>query len=141
MADYAAIAQQFVTFYYGKFDENRQQLASLYRDHSMLTFEGQPFQGSESITKKLTSLPFQKVQHRVTTMDAQPASINGADIIVSVTGLLVVDDSQNPLQFSQTFRLVPDGNTYYVYEKISPRMYTKRSHLNRFNDIFRLNYG
>ena len=25
-----------------------------------------------------------------------------------------VDDSQNPLQFSQVFQLVPEGGTYYV---------------------------
>ena len=38
-----------------------------------------------------------------------------ASLIVSVTGLLVVDDSPNPLQFSQVFHLIPDGGGYYVY--------------------------
>ncbi|KNZ75517.1 Nuclear transport factor 2 [Termitomyces sp. J132] len=70
------------------------------------------------------SLPFSKVQHKVTTLDAQPSSPTVASLIVSVTGLLVVDDSTNALQFSQIFQLIPDGSSYYVY-----------------NDIFRLNYG
>lgn len=36
------------------------------------------------------SLPFEKVQHQVTTLDAQPSSPTIASLIVSVTGLLLV---------------------------------------------------
>jgi len=90
----------------------------------MLTFEGAPIQGAIPIIEKLTALPFSKVRHQVTTLDAQPSSPTVASLIVNVTGLLFVDDNENPLQFSQVFHLIPDGNSYYV-----------------FNDIFRLNYG
>ena len=38
----------------------------------------------------MQSLPFQKVQHKVTTRDAQPSSPSVASLIVNVTGLLVV---------------------------------------------------
>ncbi|KAH9056753.1 nuclear transport factor 2 [Lactarius vividus] len=100
MADINAIAKQFTEFYYNTFDSNRANLAPLY------------------------SLPFAKVLHKVTTLDAQPSNPAVASLIVSVTGLLVVDDSPNPLQFSQVFQLIPDGGSYYV-----------------FNDVFRLNYG
>lgn len=73
----------------------------------MLTFEGSPIQGSVEILKKLTvsgyigqlaeltavqSLPFEKVEHKVTTLDAQPSSQTVASLIVNVTGLLVVRD-------------------------------------------------
>ena len=75
------------------------------------------------------------MQHKVTTLDAQPSSATVASLIVSVTGLLVVrqaylrygtvltasqflslqvDDSPNPLQYSQVFQLIPDGGSYYV---------------------------
>ncbi|KAF8955444.1 hypothetical protein BDZ97DRAFT_1674006, partial [Flammula alnicola] len=94
------------------------------RDHSMLTFEGNPIQGAANIAEKLESLPFQKVQHKVTTLDVQPSSPTVASLLVSVTGLLLVDDGENPLNFSQVFQLIPEGGSYYV-----------------FNDIFRLNYG
>jgi len=124
MADINAIAKQFTDFYYTTFDSNRANLSSLYRPESMLSWEGSPIVGANSITEKLTSLPFEKVQHKVTTLDAQPSSPSVASLIVSVTGLLVVDDSPNPLQFSQVFHLIPDGSSYYVY-----------------NDIFRLNYA
>lgn len=36
------------------------------------------------------SLPFQKVQHKVTTLDAQPSSTAVPSLLVSVTGLLLV---------------------------------------------------
>ena len=76
-------------------------------------------------------LAFSKVQHKITTLDAQPSSPTTASLIVSVTGLLAVriprsdssvtdcsaqvDDSPNPLNFSQVFQLVPEGGSYYVY--------------------------
>jgi len=89
----------------------------------MLTFESSQLQGARDIVEKLVSLPFQKVQHRVSTLDAQPASPNG-DILVLVTGELLIDEETNPQRYSQCFHLLPDGNSYYV-----------------FNDIFRLNYS
>jgi Nuclear transport factor 2 (NTF2) domain len=80
----------------------------------MLTFESAAVQGVTSIIEKLTvsnsithrastfderiakliagsdqSLPFQKVQHRVDTTDAQPSSPQGG-ILVMVTGALMV---------------------------------------------------
>lgn len=80
----------------------------------MLTFEAQPFQGAAFIVEKLSvrgslwkersracsikvtdisvpaqNLPFQKVQHRVDTTDAQPSGEHGG-IVVMVTGALMV---------------------------------------------------
>jgi len=124
MTDINTISKQFTDFYYQTFDTNRAGLQSLYRNESMLTWEGAPIQGVANIAEKLTTLPFEKVVHKVMTLDAQPSSPTVASLIVSVTGLLVVDDSPNPLQYSQVFQLIPDGGSYYV-----------------LNDIFRLNYG
>jgi hypothetical protein len=94
------------------------------KDHSMLTFEGQHYQGQKNIQEKLQSLPFQKVQHQVVTLDVQPSNPTPGPLLVTVTGRLLVDNETNPMQFSQTFQLVPEGSSYYI-----------------FNDIFRLNYG
>ncbi|KAL4896960.1 hypothetical protein BDV59DRAFT_82246 [Aspergillus ambiguus] len=124
MADFQNIAQQFVTFYYQTFDSNRQGLSGLYRDQSMLTFETTSVQGTAGIIEKLTTLPFQKVQHQVGTLDAQPSNTEGG-ILVMVTGALLVDEEQNPMKYTQTFQLLPDGaGSFFV-----------------FNDIFRLVYG
>ncbi|GAB1203327.1 hypothetical protein APSETT445_001962 [Aspergillus pseudonomiae] len=94
------MAEQFVEFYYNTFDNQRENLAGLY------------------------TLAFQKVSHQVSTLDSQPSNENGG-ILVMVTGVLLVDEEQTPMKFSQTFQLSPDGaGSYYV-----------------FNDIFRLVFG
>mmetsp|Transcript_14073 Transcript_14073/g.21342 ORF Transcript_14073/g.21342 Transcript_14073/m.21342 type:complete len:186 (+) Transcript_14073:3-560(+) len=120
------IAQAFVNFYYQTFDTNRGNLASLYTESSMLTFEGTPFQGAMAIKDKLTSLPFQQVAHKVVTLDVQPLPGNPQGIIVLVCGDLVVDGDKKSLKFSQSFVLMPHpgSNNWYVQ-----------------NDVFRLNYG
>jgi hypothetical protein len=53
MSDFAGIGQQFVTHYYTTIDTHRDQLASLYSNESMLSFEGEQFLGVESIMGKL----------------------------------------------------------------------------------------
>ncbi|ABN64520.1 nuclear transport factor 2 [Scheffersomyces stipitis CBS 6054] len=121
--DFNTVATEFCHFYYQQFDSDRTQLGNLYRDQSMLTFETSQLQGAKDIVEKLVSLPFQKVAHRISTLDAQPASPSG-DILVMVTGELLIDEEQNAQRYSQVFHLIPDGNSYYV-----------------FNDIFRLNYS
>ncbi|KAG5437709.1 hypothetical protein PCANB_000746 [Pneumocystis canis] len=124
MTDINAVATQFTNFYYKNFDTDRSQLASLYRSHSMLTFENSQIQGVDKIIQKLMELPFTKVQHRLSTIDVQPSMSSEGSVIVMVTGELLVDEEQNPQRYSQTFQLIPEGNTFYV-----------------LNDIFRLNYS
>jgi len=117
------LAKSFSEYYYGAFSSDRRALVNVYRPNSLLTFEGAQFQGAEAIIEKLTSLPFQKVAHRVSTLDAQPNGFgNGA--IVMVTGELLIDEETNPQRFSQTFHLVQDGDAFFV-----------------INDVFRLNYS
>ncbi|UZJ55509.1 hypothetical protein CBS101457_004829 [Exobasidium rhododendri] len=113
-----AIAEQFCNFYYQTFDADRSTLGALYRPTSMLTFEGAQVQGSEAIVDKLKNLPFQRVQHKVETRDAQPTGADGTSLCVMVTGALIVDDSPQPMRFSQTFTLIPEGGSYYVFNDV-----------------------
>ncbi|PLW20369.1 hypothetical protein PCANC_11452 [Puccinia coronata f. sp. avenae] len=124
MANPSEVATQFVQFYYEKFDSDRSQLAPLYRDQSMLTFEANPYLGTANIVKKLQELPFAKVTHQVHTLDAQPSNSSNPSIIVLVTGALKIDGEENPLRFSQAFHLVQENGTYFV-----------------LNDVFRLVLG
>jgi len=119
------IAEAFIKHYYGCFDRDRASLGPLYRNESMLSFEGSNIQGQTAIVEKLRNLAFQRVAHRVDTFDCQPSPGNG--IIVFVSGALLVDDSPEPLRFSQVFNLQPtpgQQGSFYV-----------------LNDLFRLNYG
>ncbi|CAE7941187.1 unnamed protein product [Symbiodinium sp. KB8] len=98
-------------------------LHPLYSQQSMLTFEGEQFQGADAICQKIVSLPFQKVQHQIVKCDCQPSANDG--VVIFITGNLLVDDNANPLKFAQVFQLMkgPTGN-YYCH-----------------NDMFRLNIG
>lgn len=54
MADnFQDVAKQFVQFYYQQFDADREQLAPLYRDTSMLTYESESMSGVVPIINKL----------------------------------------------------------------------------------------
>ncbi|KAF9276475.1 Nuclear transport factor 2 [Mortierella antarctica] len=118
---YEQIGDQFVDFYYQTFDSNRAGLAPLYRDTSMLSFEGSQTAGAAAIGTKLAGLPFTSVAHRIVTKDSQPV---GSDIVVLVTGQLLIDGESNAQQFSQTFYLKNEGGNYFIQ-----------------NDVFRLIYG
>eukprot|EP01119_Soliformovum_irregulare_P009200 TRINITY_DN22398_c0_g1_i1.p1 TRINITY_DN22398_c0_g1~~TRINITY_DN22398_c0_g1_i1.p1 ORF type:complete len:125 (-),score=37.55 TRINITY_DN22398_c0_g1_i1:57-431(-) len=105
MGDFEAIGKQFVEHYYGTFDQNRRaDLAGLYRNESMLTFEAERMQGVEAIIKKLTTLAFGSVVHKPTTIDSQPAP--GGGVMVFVCGNMIVDGKQE-IKFSQVFCLQP----------------------------------
>jgi len=122
MADIESVANEFVQFYYNTFDSDRSSLRNLYRDDSYLTFETNRVAGVNSIIETLAGLRFQKVQHKISTFDAQPTP--DGHIVVLVTGFLLIDDAEHPQTFAQTFHLVPSGGTYYV-----------------MNDLFRLIYA
>lgn len=80
----------------------------------MLSFEGAAVLGAKNIVEKLVSLPFQKVQHRISTLDSQPTGPGTSGVVVMVTGELLVDEEQNPQRYSQLFHLVGDGGNFYV---------------------------
>lgn len=81
-------SQAFVDHYYRTFDENRQNLTPLYQEQSLLTFQGERFQGAQAILQKLTSLAFQRCQHQLSSVDAQPSLSGGINVFV--TGHLLV---------------------------------------------------
>ena len=98
------------------------------RDHSMLTWESTQLQGTASIVEKLTvrplhtptlsnclpgsaqppqrrflqrqTLPFAKVVHKVSTLDAQPSSTTSAALVVLVTGPLIVSPTSDILGYA-----------------------------------------
>ncbi|RMD43631.1 hypothetical protein DV735_g1497, partial [Chaetothyriales sp. CBS 134920] len=112
----------FVEFYYKTFDSDRSQLGALYKDTSMLTFESSSTLGTLAIVEKLTGLPFQKVQHRVDTFDAQPSNTDGG-ILVLVTGALMVDDQPQPMNYTQVFNLLPSASSYFVQNDVFKLIY------------------
>mmetsp|Transcript_9137 Transcript_9137/g.26106 ORF Transcript_9137/g.26106 Transcript_9137/m.26106 type:complete len:124 (+) Transcript_9137:116-487(+) len=117
------VAKAFVGHFYQSFDSNVDALAGLFNPTSMMTFEGQQFQGPENIIGKLKGVG--KVVHAVKSMDVQPGN-TPSSLMIFVTGTVQIGEGNaNPLHFCEFFCLVSTGpGQYYVH-----------------NDIFRLNYG
>jgi hypothetical protein len=80
--------QAFISYYYQLFESNRPALGTLYQEQSMLTFEGQKFQGTQNIINKLQQLPFGACKVNLSSKDFQP-SVSGG-IMVFVTGNIAV---------------------------------------------------
>ncbi|KAF8653822.1 hypothetical protein HU200_061946 [Digitaria exilis] len=95
-----AVAKAFVGHYYQTFDSNRAALVGLYQDTSMLTFEGEKFQGTAAIAGKLGSLPFQHCEHQIVTVDCQPSGPQGG-MLVFVSGSIRTGPEEHPIKFSQ----------------------------------------
>ncbi|KAL9644285.1 hypothetical protein ABK040_005746 [Willaertia magna] len=121
MADFEQIGEAFTKHYYSVFDQNRQNIAPLYTDQSLLTWEKDQVQGRVNILKKLTELPFNSVRHDIGSIDSQPSLSGGVNILV--TGNVVIDN-EHPHMFCEYFHLVAENNNYFVT-----------------NHIFRFNYG
>ncbi|XP_054576246.1 nuclear transport factor 2-like [Eptesicus fuscus] len=96
------IGSSFIQHYYQLFDNDRTQLGAIYIDASCLTWEGQQFQGKAAIVEKLSSLPFQKIQHSITAQDHQPTP--ESCILSMIVGQLKADE--DPIMgFHQMFLL------------------------------------
>jgi hypothetical protein len=95
-----AVAKAFVDHYYRTFDTNRPALVGLYQETSMLTFEGEKFQGPNAIAGKLGSLPFQACEHNIVTVDCQPSGPQGG-MLVFVSGSIRTGPEEHPIKFSQ----------------------------------------
>merc|ERR1712194_36052 len=107
----------FAQHYYQLFDTNREGLAALFLNESMMTFEGEQSAGTERIMQKLRSLSFTKVKHAITKCDCQPNPFNGG-VIVSVLGTMLVNDESNALNFSEIFHLAPHDKSYVIVNNI-----------------------
>ncbi|XP_028767795.1 nuclear transport factor 2B-like [Neltuma alba] len=119
------VGRAFVDHYYHLFDNDRASLSSLYRDTSMLTFEGQKIAGATEICSKLTQLPLGECRHVISTIDSQPSSPTGGGVVVFVSGSLQLAGEEHHLRFSQMFHLIPTAEGRFYVQ----------------NDIFRLSYG
>lgn len=80
-----------------------------------MTFEGVQLLGRVKILEKFQGLTFQKIQHVITTVDAQPTFDGG--VIVSVLGQLKTDDDP-PHTFNQTFVLKPAEGSFFLEHDI-----------------------
>ncbi|XP_048086329.1 nuclear transport factor 2, like isoform X3 [Alosa alosa] len=96
------IGSQFVQLYYQHFDNDRVKVGDLYYDDCFMTFEGSTLRGKNNVMAKLSSLPFQAIQHIITAQDHQPTP--DSCVMSMVMGQLKADQDQ-VMGFQQVFLL------------------------------------
>ena len=117
------IGAQFIGHYFESLKSNRQNMAPLYTNDSMLSYEGEQFLGNEQIMGKVGGLPGLVFDSANATIDYQPSVNDG--IFCFISGNLMIEGSDQALRFTQTFLLQKGGtNGYYIH-----------------NEVFRLNLG
>ncbi|ESO95071.1 hypothetical protein LOTGIDRAFT_215219 [Lottia gigantea] len=109
----------FVGEYYKAFDakNNRMNLKPFYHEAALLTFEGQEFQGPESILQKLMSIQSDNIERLISSADYQP-TIDGG-IFCTISGQLrTVSEHDKPMPFVHTFLLKPVGENFFVFNEV-----------------------
>ncbi|KAF8017884.1 hypothetical protein BT93_H2943 [Corymbia citriodora subsp. variegata] len=112
-----ALAKQLMEDYYRAFDANRESLVNLYREESVLTFDGREIKGKEAILAKLTSLP--QCHHEIADFMCSPnrSAAAPASVFVRVHGGTWVGGKKEEADgaiIHQTFHLMaaPQGGFY-----------------------------
>eukprot|EP00922_Rhytidocystis_sp_ex-Travisia-forbesii_P029976 GHVS01043953.1.p1 GENE.GHVS01043953.1~~GHVS01043953.1.p1 ORF type:complete len:133 (+),score=23.65 GHVS01043953.1:145-543(+) len=118
-SNFEVLGKQFAEQYFHTFTANRGSITAMFGTQSMLSWEGQQFQGAANVMKKISELP--TMTYKLASLDCQPTYDNG--ILIVVAGDVKIDDNINSMKFMQVFvlRCTPAGS-YYI-----------------FNTIFRLN--
>lgn len=117
------IANQFAAKYYADFQADRKSFVEyFYREQSTLTFESNTVQGVQAIGGKWTEDFLKTAKLRVTTTNAQRAP--GGFVIVLVTGLIQLSETDVPMNFTQSFLISMDEKGVFCH-----------------NDLFKLVYG
>eukprot|EP01114_Cavostelium_apophysatum_P022618 TRINITY_DN8245_c0_g1_i1.p1 TRINITY_DN8245_c0_g1~~TRINITY_DN8245_c0_g1_i1.p1 ORF type:complete len:140 (+),score=12.94 TRINITY_DN8245_c0_g1_i1:91-510(+) len=95
--------------FYKVFDGSRQEIFRLYRDKSIVIWNGTPYGGLASIMDFFKSLP--SSQHTIESIDCQPMILPGEQaakgILVNVAGMVSYSGDKQR-SFSQTFVLAQE---------------------------------
>ena len=109
------IVTDFLNAFYKMMMEDRMSILPIYRNSSLLTYNGGNHAGVESIKKHLEGLSFKKISYNFDDYDAQP--LHGGGILIVVAGELCMDDSDR-FKFNQTFVLMPEGETWFIQNDV-----------------------
>merc|ERR1711976_221005 len=125
MADQATqFCENFCNEYYNTLSSNRANLINMYKDCSIMTYEGDKYQGLQNIQKKLSELTFNTIQFQKESLHWQNSPIDGG-VLIFITGKLVMDgDANNIMDFSQVFQVCPNGQGgFYIHNDICSLVY------------------
>ena len=114
---YQKLVYDFCTQYYTAFDSNMQNLSTVYYPNSQFTYQDSDVVGFTNFSNLLILKGVSKLTHYNMHISSQPLRPNG--VLISVVGLVSINDSINLNKFSETFVLIrDDSNVFRVFSTI-----------------------
>lgn len=107
----AADAEGLLHTYYNILDNERHNLAQVYRNDSSIVYNGQPF-NAVTFAQFYTTMP--QTHHTMMCFDCHPLANDGGSMVTSSGAVRLATDSQKH-GFSQTFIMRKDAMTGTVY--------------------------
>lgn len=115
---YDIIMNNFCKFYYDKYDNNFDELRSIYTDESLFTYLDEEIIGFSDYKNRIKSYGIYKFIHYNISPTAQP--VGNKTLIISVTGNIRVNYNPTTYKFSEVIMLQREkySNNYFVYNTI-----------------------
>lgn len=112
------VGKGFVGQYYPLYGANRASVAGVYRENSLMTYQGRQLQGVTNImTFFAENVTFNAANFQAEDVDCHPTQGNG--VLVVVNGLVAVEGETRPIRFNDTFILATDAaGAWYVSNQI-----------------------
>lgn len=114
---YKYLADEFAKQYYTLYDNNFLQLANLYLPDSYFTYLDEEITGFNNLVQRLRQYGITKFTHSQLHLNVQP--IGERSLMISVTGLISVNNGVASQRFSETVLLQKDDyNHFFIYRTI-----------------------
>lgn len=107
------LASSFVQHYYSNFcnQATRANVLSLYSPTAQMIFNGTHCRGVEAIQQQLERMSFKTINIPSPTISAMDL---GGRYLVKVSGLLSIDESNQPIGFAHVFVLGSNNGSFYI---------------------------
>lgn len=118
ITNYKKIGEEFLIYYYNIYDTNFPHLSHLYYKESQFTFRDKEIYGFNNLLNIIiNNYKINKFTHSVVHATVQP--INNTDLLISVHGLVSVNNSPHYDKFIETIVLRRnDSNNFAILNTI-----------------------
>jgi hypothetical protein len=119
MPVFEQVGRGFTGQWYQHIAGDRNQLAGVYRNESLVTWCNDKFQGIDQIMTKLTQgLQFGRSQWKAEEVDCQPVNGPGPQVLVTIQGQVRIEGENHALRFNDVQFLKQDQQGWHISNQI-----------------------
>jgi len=116
MPPFEQCGRGFINQYYNVLAGDRNQLAGVYRNNTLVTWCGGQYMGLDNIMPKMLSLGFNRSQWKQDEVDCQPMQNNG--ILIVIQGQVRIEGEEHPLRFNDVQILQQDQQGWHIQHQV-----------------------